>query len=215
MTSLDQRFHDILRGSYPIEISLGGFVGSAPTLMREGWQLSAEDSLRGMDRDTVTLRIAMKHPGIRQYAMAEYECDRNFMVSISSGSHERFHEALKKMRFYVKYMAPSVQFHIVGVAAPFKTFRTLSDGVIDTNFSSSQRLNLEDMIQFRTSDPTKDIYVPEHNVDDLLKLLLEKQEPAQAEIRAQKMRDQDRARRDEGLLWTPEKNLANLIILGA
>lgn len=148
--------------SRPAKVYWAGFESDTFTLQREGWDLSAsQDPMRG------TMQIAMRHEKAQMYAISEI-------------TEWRFQQTLDYR--YGDMMPPAyLRMESVGGQIYSRALTSARDwnfAPIDATpvFADEPIRSIEDLIHFATFKPKK-IILPPDTVPDLMKRILELQEP--------------------------------------
>jgi hypothetical protein len=154
--------------SHPLKIEWAGWHSDTHTLQQNGWQLSAHQDIVGDE-----LRLALKHPtlhveGLTRKIPFHYRRGDNFLE-------------LLKYEGLVADLASRHMIHISSLyALRFDEFRPINatpqytEQCIATN-------SLSDYIHFAHINNTKEIIIPEMNVQELLDKILEIQTPSRNE----------------------------------
>jgi hypothetical protein len=188
-------FNDARILSRPLEIHWAGWETTTYRLQQAGWQLSADQDVYN-DR----LRLAMKHEGMALYGMSgwsrfEYEArirdPREFPVIVM--------QAMGREVWVQEHGRVELNFQAID-AKPCFTERKIT--------------KLEDLAHFAAPlVRSREIIIPEENVDELLEKILKLQQPARTDRIREEMR-----RGPEGRMVTDEpqqKFQAQIISLAA
>lgn len=198
----------------PVRVNLAGFTAFLPELFRNGWKASIQ-SIREIDRDAIVYRLALNHDGIDQYAIADYAMTRHELYNLTSASVDSLRRIAELIVFETRHMASRIQCKVIPVNGAFfsKTFEPLTTGMMSVN-SEFNGHKLEDIVRFEKAADSKDIFIPEKSIDELMGLILEKQENVQKDIRKRILDDRDRLQKGDSVLWTPKEVKTNLIVVG-
>lgn len=170
--------------SMPIKVLFAGFESNTLQLQNSGWQISIEQEMShrtyGYD-----LRLAMKHEKCALLALSNtitlsgrelshsIRCDRNYYATPAVLTDPDFF-------FEIIYVSPKIDCMIVPM-------QTASFNAVDARpqIIEHDKVDLEQIAMFKPVNVSEDfeIYLNKKDEADILKLLLEKQDPKQKEIR--------------------------------
>lgn len=161
-----------------------GWETTTTKLQQAGWKLSAEQDFYGN-----RMRIAMSHEGMRLLAVTP-AFDFRYMDAISD--YRYLHDVQAQV---VQAMGREVFIHEHGsVDWSFK------DIDAQPTFTSNKITKLEDLAHFAAPlVRTREIIIPEENVEDMLERILKLQQPARTE------RLKEQLRSPEGLAAVPQQ----------
>ena len=173
----------------PIKLWWGGWETDTFKLGQEGWQISAEQDIYRRK-----MRIAINHPKLQVQSITEME---DFMYE--QFLHNDMYRGITlpvMLRF--KTMASEIYVDTI------ETGTSMSAVDFRPQMIENKVRSLGDIANFQTivEVPKNEIYLKEANINQILEMALQKQEPEQERIRQQILRDQELKNLRMGTLHT-------------
>ena len=162
--------------SKPIKLNFAGWESDTWTLQQHGWQLSVSQ-----DHMYRGIQIGMQHPEYRMRGISR-------LIEAPLYMHE-MHDPYTSM--YSSYTVPAQLgsdfiSHTASIA-PFASYQP-----IDAEPQFMERTErMSEMMPFAPNlARTQEIIIPEHSVEDMLNMILEKQAPNREELIRRRVREQ-------------------------
>jgi hypothetical protein len=177
MSYHDYGYPDKYLASQPWKLHFAGWETDTYRLQQNGWQLSA---VQGPMYDS--MQIAFQHPEyrIRGVSNRVRHWDAREMMGFGGmRDGPRYMET-------AAHLASDFVTHTATVA-PFSTFRPID---AEPQLMDTRQLMSQNMVFAPNLARTQEIIVPEHSVDDLLNMMLEKQADNRAELIRKRVREQ-------------------------
>lgn len=179
-----------------MEICWAGFKSDTYSLQQAGWQLSIEENILRVNQYCKTLRLAIKHPQLNVYGISqginispkEFSFLRDGYFNAENNEEAFVHYCLKiEKRLDIQHLTSRMS--VVLRYEDIKNFKPI-DAKPQFQFFD-EYIPVEKLNIFRPigNSETKNIIVPKHSVPELLDLILEKQDPYQAEMRKKKRKE--------------------------
>ena len=170
--------------SAPIPVRMAGFESTTTALQSNGWQMSVEHFAL-WERATTRMRVAFKHDGIKQVAMGTMDLDAAWVMHAAK-DERHFFNWFKEVGVEINYIAPMIQVLQIPWSGSIGTW-----DAIDARPQMKEIKNLTDFAVFKPIKTENfEIYINQKDENEILELLLKKQDAKQAEIRKnQKRRD--------------------------
>ena len=169
--------------SRPVRVRMAGFESNTTTLQSHGWQMSVE-TFRLFERDAEEMRVAFKHDGIKQVALGRMIFSSRELVYNLHNPHA-MSEMWQKVGIDISCIAPMIRCHIM----PMVGVPTFSAIDARPSFIDTKEIDLMDLAVFK---PIKgenfEIYINQKDEQELLDILLKKQNIKQKEIRQNQKR---------------------------
>lgn len=158
-----------------MKVHMVGFESDTYRLQRNGWQISAEESYYDY-----TLRIAIKHPGLRLYGLSNKVDHR--MTERNLLSHD---SGLEVMIERISAGDLQVITHI-GASPVMSEFNPVD---AEPHLSMTEPRSIDDFKIFRPLAKEKEIIVPRETVGELLQRIHLLQDPKQEELREKRRKE--------------------------
>lgn len=155
------------------DVVWAGWRSDTFTLQQAGWQFSAEQDIAAM-----RFRFAIKHPNYRIYGLSQL---------VDFAEYQEFygnHRFDRPAPLVINHMVSRAESRLIDDLSKFNPV----DCEPQLNMESKIK-SIEDFMIFRPIDKAKEIIVPDFQINDLLKMIIEKQDPKQAEIREKKRKE--------------------------
>lgn len=175
------------------DIHFAGFRSTTMALQNAGWSISAHQKLSEY-RSGIEIRLLLNHSAGGMTMMSHME-----LISVHDmlEAKERFSTHRGTILFEITGVSVGERSSFIADRPKFNLdFRALGPGSFDAidAVPSYERIDLstislERFGVFRKLNDMANIYLPEKTVDELLKDILEKQAPKQAEIRKRERRE--------------------------
>lgn len=170
-------YPDKYLASQPWKLHFAGWETDTYRLQQNGWQLSAVQ-----DPCYDSMQIAFQHPEYRirgiSNRISQYDA-RSFMGFGGMRDGPRYIET-------AAHLASDFVSHTASVA-PFASFKPID---AEPQLMDMRQLMSQNMVFAPNLARTQEIIVPEHSVDDLLNMMLEKQAANRAELIRKRVREQ-------------------------
>ena len=174
--------------SPPVSIEWAGWRSDTYTLQRNGWDLSWESHI-----STHSQRLLLRHAGMTLYGVTQ-DVDEGIFTS-------RDDRWLREMMLSVQYLVSDMRVDIQINPSYFSPIDA-TPRVIESPRS------IEDFGLFKTvARDAPEIYLAEASLEEVLEYALKKQEPKQAEIREQILRERDRQTTPDNVVQFPDANI--------
>jgi hypothetical protein len=167
----------------PIKILWAGFETDTLRLQRQGWQLAVEEC-----HSDLTIRIAMKHPMLKLYAVTDKYERRGFGFDTY---HQDGHMVLN-----IRYLGPEIKEYAMPGEHTFLNFRPINAEPLYEMCRSPEGRSIDDFNLFKPLSKEKEIVIPNENVTELLERIQKLQKPKQDEIRKRKSMEIRRFNKD-------------------
>lgn len=177
MSYRDYGYPDKYLASQPMKLHFAGWETDTFRLQQHGWQLSAVQ-----DPYYNAIQVAFHHPEYRIRGISgkidHYEA-RSYMGFGGLRDGPRYLEA-------PAHLASDFTMHTMSVA-PFGKFQPID---AEPQLMDTRQLMSQHMVFAPNLARTQEIIVPEHSVDDLLNMMLDKQAANRAELIRKRVRQQ-------------------------
>lgn len=170
--------------SFPVKVNMAGFVSDTLKLQANGWQISVE-AHHLMSYDAMELRVAFKHDGIKQVAMGICTFTGDHIMS-TIGNPSAMIDWWRAAGIEINYIAPMIQVQVIpwrGIAPQFMPIDARPEWGMST---------MKSLDQLAVFKPIKsenfEIYINQKDEQEILDMLLAKQDSRQKEIRQNQKR---------------------------
>lgn len=176
MAFRDYGYPDKYLASQPWKLHFAGWETDTYRLQQSGWQLSAVQ-----DPCYDAMQIAFQHPEYRIRGISDRvgHYDARSMMGWGDIDGRRYVETRA-------HLASDFITHTAS-AAPFASFKPID---AEPQLMDMQQMMSQNMVFAPNLARTQEIIVPEHSVDDLLNMMLEKQAANRAELIRKRVREQ-------------------------
>jgi len=168
-------YGDKYLASRPMRLHFAGWETDTYRLQQNGWQMSASQDAR-----TRSVQLAFNHPEYRIRGMSDYV--ETSMDLIYGRDYQREIEARA-------YMASDFVNNSVRMRTDFREFMPID---AEPQFMHTNQLMSQHAVFAPNLMRTQEIIVPEHNVDDLLNMMLDKQANSRAALIRKRVREEAR-----------------------
>lgn len=124
-------------------------------------------------------RIAIKHPNFRIYGLSQL---------IDYGEYQEFfsshHAFARPIPIVIQHMVSRMEINLMDNLTSFRPIDAEPQLMMERQVKS-----IEDFLIFRPINNAKEIIVPDYQVQDLLQMIIAKQDPKQAELRENKRKE--------------------------
>lgn len=157
-----------------MKVFMAGFESDTFRLQRQGWQISAEESI-----SRYTLRIAIKHPQLKLYGLSS-EIDHRMMERDLGARSSGLEVEIGHLSGGIDVIT-----HVGGMP-PMAEFNPVD---AEPRILFAEPKSIDDFKIFRPLAKEKEIIVPRESVSELLLRINMLQDPKQAEIREKKQKE--------------------------
>ena len=178
MAFRDHGYHDKYLASRPWKLHFAGWETDTYRLQQNGWQLSAIQ-----DPCYDSMQIAFQHPEYRIRGISARVQGYDARSQIYNGMVGMSQEMLPTIQ---AQLASDFISHSAFVA-PMDRFQPID---AEPQFMETRQYMSENMVFAPNLARTQEIIVPEHSVDDLLNMMLDKQAANRAELIRKRVRQQ-------------------------
>ena len=187
-----------------VNLHFAGWTSNSYDLQRNGWDLSVDENPYDC-----SLRFAIRNESLGLYAISSVETYPRKAFITDPFFLERF-----PLHFHLQQMTDGkakIYYH-----HGLSTFRPINT---QPDIECIEPKSIEDFVLFRKISPeSADIVIPEYNIDRLLEMALELQEPKQKEIRERIRKEKDKSNEEFQEYLNSLKNYeheANIMMVGA
>lgn len=175
--------------NFPFKVNFAGLRGDTCSLQSQGWEL-AVDQCAEMDYDTLTFRVAGRHPKLNlQIISGNVRLERHFVHEALRSNNVM--EYFRHIEIPISFVAPRVDMVVYG-KPQFNSVNFADMGMRELDLNNIRRFTLEELCVFKTFGNETELYIPEKKIIDVqeyLKDILMSQEDKQKEIRQRMLRE--------------------------
>lgn len=191
----------------PLRFEFLGMTGLLPDMIKKEWKVSCQ-SYQSMDSAEYVANFILdfhgEHNGFGSVRLSYYDLMRAENLIRTLTNIEIPLKVCHRGQFQI-YPTSDMQMYQTPWM-PANGFVTTQ--VLTQNGPMNGRINFSDLVRFHDPDLNSGLILPEQDVDEILDIILKKQESKQDEIREKK-----RLNEKKSILWTPEQEKGKLIAI--
>jgi hypothetical protein len=165
----------------PVKIHMAGWESDTFRLQKAGWQVSVEEMV-----DDYTLRIALKHPGLKLYAITNRTDCRHLRMIVHDPAGGNPFDVFE---LHVEHLACEIRVINYATHDNFANFRPIDATPRFEMDTHTKERSLDDFKIFRALPKEKEIIIKPESVGELLAKIQSMQDPFQEELREKRRKE--------------------------